>query len=570
MKNVKPAHRAGWGRLRLTAAGAAFCGVCGSSWAGNIDTGNPDLKLSWDNTVTYNLGIRAQSPDPTIYRNPLYQGADLEYGAGAITTNRLDLLSEIDLDYQNMVGLRASGSGWYDEAFHGNVNYASGNFNAVDALDPTQTVAVLYSQLGAYANNEYSSYVKRWYRGPSGELLDSFAYANFNLGDVVMNVKAGRYDLYWGESLFNLADSIAYSQSPVDLRKAAATPGSQAKVLFLPLAQVSTTAQLTSELAFSAQYYLEWEQSRFPEAGTYFGGPDILLNGPDRFFTGYAIPTPVGPDPLFLDRIGIDKPHNGGNWGAFLKWSPAWLSGNVGAYYRKFDETLPWVLAGPVGAQATTYYHAVYPTNTTLYGLSASKNIGDFSFAAEASYRHNTGLNTAFAPIQTGARGNLFNALASVVDVISQNSVWSLLSIEGELAYSHFVAVNTEASDLNLIGYACTSRLAGCSTRNYLGIQLAADPNWVQVFQGIDIDFPVAFGMGLYGNSAATASTDNAQGAGSYSVGPKFTYLTKYTATIAYNGFFSHFNTAGGLVSTPDGAVDNDRGWVSLTLQGAF
>jgi hypothetical protein len=471
----------------------------------------------------------------------------------------------------NLAGLRISGSGWYDAAFHRNVNSAPGNYNAVDALDPTVTLAVPYSQLGAYAGNQYSSYTKRWYGGPSGELLDAFTYGNFTLGEVLVNVKTGRYALYWGESLFDLADSIAYSQSPVDLRKAAATPGTPAKALFLPLAQASATAQLTAELAWAAQYYAEWEQSRFPEAGTYFGGPDVLLNGPDRLFTGYAVPVGGGQAvPLFLNRAGIDKPHNGGNWGSFLKWSPQWLGGSLGLYYRKFDETLPWVLSGPTGSAASTYYHAVYPTNTSLYGLSLSKNLGDTSFAAEASYRHRTGLNTALAPLDQGARGDVFNMLANVVQVFSQNSLWSTLALEGEVVYSHFVTVQTNAAELNVQGYACTNRLAGCSTRNYAGVQLSADPSWVQVLPGIDIDFPLSFGMGLYGNSATTASTDNAQGAGSYSFGPKFTYLTKYTATLAYNGFFSHFNTVNGVLSTNDGAVDNDRGWISLTLQGAF
>jgi len=567
-------------------AGFVVCasGFSGPVWAFKVDTGNRNLKLSWDNTLTYNVGVRVQAPDPTIYRNPSYQGADLKFGQGAINTNRLDVLSEVDVDYRDKIGFRVSGSGWYDQAFHSGVSHAEGNAdvpNLACVSTPAycapgglpQTYSISYSELGAYTNNEYSSYTKRWYGGPSAELLDAFLYSNVNIAGVPVNIKAGRYNLYWGESLFNLADSIAYSQSPVDLRKAAAAPGTPAKVLFLPLTQLSATAQLAPELAWAAQYYLEWEQSRFPEAGTYFGGPDVTLNGPDRLLEG-AVPNPSNPTegvPLFLSRIGIDKPHNKGGWGSFLRWSPTWMAGGTaGLYVRKFDETVPWLLPGPSGAAAPQYYHAVYPRGTMLYGMSLSSNIGGASVSAEASFRHHTGLATGFAPISEGARGDTASVLVNAIELFSQNSLWSTLVLDGEIVWNHFVDVRSHADELNMQGYACSDRLAGCATRNYLGFQMAADPSWVQVFPGIDFEFPMSFGMGLYGNSVSVSSTDQAQGSGSYSFGPKVSFLTKYSATFAYNGFFSHYNTQNGVITTGDGAVSNDRGWVSMTIQGAF
>lgn len=49
------------------------------------------------------------------------------------------------------------------------------------------------------------------------------------------------------------------------------SPGIEAKELFRPLTQLSTSVQATPELSFAAQYFLKWEQSRGAEAGTYLG-----------------------------------------------------------------------------------------------------------------------------------------------------------------------------------------------------------------------------------------------------------------------------------------------------------
>ncbi|WP_081504842.1 DUF1302 family protein [Pseudomonas sp. GM41(2012)] len=111
-------------------------------------------------------------------------------------------------------------------------------------------------------------------------MLDAFAFYQFNAGEITVSVKAGRHNVYWGESLFNATNGIAYSQGPMDLAKAQANPGTEAKELYLPLSQISTQIDLNSNLALQAQYYLDWEASRYAEGGTYLAASDYLLNGP--------------------------------------------------------------------------------------------------------------------------------------------------------------------------------------------------------------------------------------------------------------------------------------------------
>ena len=79
-----------------------------------IDTGNPDLVMRWDNTFRYNLGMRAQEQDP---RDPGHANADdgdRNFSNGSIVTNRLDVLSEFDVVWQRNYGVRVSAAGWYD------------------------------------------------------------------------------------------------------------------------------------------------------------------------------------------------------------------------------------------------------------------------------------------------------------------------------------------------------------------------------------------------------------------------------------------------------------------------
>ena len=160
-----------------------------------------------------------------------------------------------------------------------------------------------------------------------------------------VQAKLGRHTVYWGESLFlggNL-HGIAYAQNPLDLQKGFATPGTEAKELFRPLNQLSVQAQVTDTLSVAAQHMLEWEAARYPEGGTYLGPVDFVFNGPDRQF--------LSPGLGFASRGAASEPKQRGEWGLSARWSPEWLDGTVGFYYRNFADKLPQVLLTTVGAE---------------------------------------------------------------------------------------------------------------------------------------------------------------------------------------------------------------------------
>ena len=199
-----------------------------------FDTGNPDLTIRWDNTVRFNLGVRVESRDDKIGNSAISDEGTYSFDKGDLVATRFDVLSELDVVFRKRHGLRLSAAGWYDAAYddtsHSNPNLP-------------------FRNIPSYVNHQYSDYTKRFYRGPSGEILDAFVFSGFDVGPVPAAVKAGRHSLYWGESLFlngNL-NGIAYAQNPLDLQKGFATPGVEAKELFRPLTQLSGQAQVTDE-----------------------------------------------------------------------------------------------------------------------------------------------------------------------------------------------------------------------------------------------------------------------------------------------------------------------------------
>jgi hypothetical protein len=509
----------------------------------DLDIGNPDVQMTWGNTIRYNLGARVGQRDTRIATNPNSDEGDAVFDRGDVVMNRVDLLSELDFSYKGLAGFRVSGSAWDDEAYNG---HASTN----PAL----------AARGSYIDNQYSSYTKRFYRGPSGEILDAYVFANFKLGDMDGNVKVGRHTVLWGEALALSAHSVSYAQAPTDGLKALTTPGVDAKETALPVSQISTSLQVTPELSFAAQYYLKWATTRVAEGGTYLGGTDFILQGPDRFSLAPGV---------FLTNQRIDRPKDRGDFGVATRWSPTWANGTVGFYLREFDERSPTISLSP----ATLTYRAVFPENARLYGVSYATNIGGVSTGFELVRRENTALNSSITDgAAQGARGDTTHALLNGVAVLGPNSLWSQLSLTGELAYSRWNKVRSGAKYF----LDCDNRAAGdrgaetgCVTKDNWQVFLRATPQWTAVAPGIDIAATVGLTYGLKGNSAVLGG-GNEKG-GSFTVGTTLTYDQRHDFTVAYNDYLA----TRGVSSVTGAAITNgsqiqDRGWLVFTYKGSF
>ena len=193
----------------------------GNALAFQLDTSyNPDLSVRLDTTVRVNYAVRTESRDNKIGNDVIADEGDYSFDKGDAVAKRVDLLTELDIVYKSRYGMRVSAAGWNDGAY---------------GSDSKSNPNLPFRNIPSYVGHEYTNYVQRFYAGPSGELLDAFVFGTFDLGDVPLSLKAGQHTIYWGESLFlngNL-NSVAYAQNPLDLQKGFATPGTEAKELFL-------------------------------------------------------------------------------------------------------------------------------------------------------------------------------------------------------------------------------------------------------------------------------------------------------------------------------------------------
>ena len=172
MKKNKSTHkrsgrRFGVGAARLIGSAALVMSAMPAA-AFEVDTGNPDVKVRWDNTLKYNAGWRAEGRDDKLGDAWIGQATNHGWDTGDMVTNRFDLLTEFDFIYKESHGFRVSAVAWNDFAYSDRVR---GN-PKLSGMGET-----------AYPGNKFTKHVERWYKG-SGELLDAFVFTKLNVGSV--------------------------------------------------------------------------------------------------------------------------------------------------------------------------------------------------------------------------------------------------------------------------------------------------------------------------------------------------------------------------------------------------
>jgi hypothetical protein len=76
-----------------------------------IDTGNPDLTIRWDNAVRFNYAVRIEERDSKIGNSPIADEGTWSFDRGDAVATRLDLLTEVDLIWKKNFGARRRSQG---------------------------------------------------------------------------------------------------------------------------------------------------------------------------------------------------------------------------------------------------------------------------------------------------------------------------------------------------------------------------------------------------------------------------------------------------------------------------
>jgi len=613
----------------LGAAIAAALALPQVAGAFEANTGNEDLAVRWDNTLRVNVVKRAASQDQAILKSWNFDDGDRNFDNGA-SFMRFDLLSEFDLVWKKSLGFRVSAAGWYDGGYANldNDNLATEN------------------NLGSNGLPQYglSRYSNRYAQGPSGEFLDVFGFAKFNIGDAPVNIKLGQTTVFWGESLLlgGAIHGVNYSQNPIDLWKGLATPGAEAKELFRPRVGFNIQSTVTDTLSVAAQYFFNWQEFsnqayRYPEAGTYLSVGDPLLWGADSFIVaqnGFRAINPAGPQYLRAWRgKDITPEDNSNNYGLAVRWSPEWLSGTFGAYYRKTYDmqaqlmltpgvatslpsglcraiggdsfvppAAPPTTAGPcvINQKATNRsdllakgkfgeYNIAFNDDIDIYGISLSKQFFGLSLGAELSYRQNMSLlsdavQVLPAPLVPSTPGAI-----ATTDVPkhgtpgatgdTMHGLVNLVGVVGETWFFDTASWSTELTwmtwlDVNQNEAVFKGRKGydqiDAVDKNYFGLGVNFTPTWFQVFPSVDMLMPLSWSQG-FANSAVTSGGQD--GGGTFGIGAAMDIRQKYRIDLKYVGFYGDYSKCPRPNTTPQpgtcGANGSNNGSADI-YNGSF
>lgn len=486
-----------------------------------IDTGNSDLRVLWDTTAKYSTAFRVEDQDARLIADtqghwPNQDDGNRNFDKGLIS-NRLDVLTELDVIYKRKYGFRISGAAWYDSEYHGH--------NDNDSPSTNNNLSVDYDQFTDGTADLH---------GGDVELLDAFAFGRFEIADKPTTFRLGRHTLLWGESLFYGANGIANAQAPIDVVKAQSVPNTQFKELMRPINQLSGQIQLAPNVAVGAYYQLEWDNTLLPGAGSYFSGVDFMSEGAERMLL-------APDDSVYFERHKDLEADDDGQGGLQLRFRLGDI--DYGLYAVQYHEKAPQIYVLPgvdAGFSAAGFkageYRWVYPENIRSYGASATTTIGNVNFAAEVSIRENTPLASDAQVDLTGTGDNDDNALYAVGKSAHAQINWlaslgpSFISREadflGEIAWNRRTSISKNASALN-----------PNATRDALNIRMVYEPKYRQVMPGLDLSVPIGLGYGLNGNSSVVGAFLG-EDVGDISVGLNGTYLDKWRVGASYTHYF--------------------------------
>jgi len=533
---------------------AALVAVSGVdlAYAVEIDVGNPDVAIRWDNTVRYNYVNRVESPNKDILGNVNFDDGDRNFGKGTVS-NRLDILSDFDFVYRENAGFRLSGAAWYDDAYN--------------RLDNDSVITSNHVKNGGQALG-LNGKTKRYYLGPSAELLDAFVFGGADLGDVPVHFKLGRHTQFWGEALLSPIHGISYGQGSLDLRKAAAVPGVEAKELFMPRNALSFQADLNTKLSVSGQYFLSWDPVRYPEPGTFLSAADFLGSSGESllFAPGFAPGT-------YMLRGADVNPKKTGDFGLSARWRPEALDGTMGFFFRKTADIQPQIHSNVVNMT----YHDVFPADIKIFGLSLSKNVESLSLGAEVSYRRDMPLGTDGIIVTStptrgqtfGPRGDTVHGVFNLMGSLPDSMLFDAANWMAEVQWSTWTKVRQgESMFSGRAGYTGIDK----ATKNAVAMSMVFTPTWFQVLPGVDLMAPASFSTGLHGVSAVAGG--GYERAGNYSIGLAADAYQRYRFDLSYVDAFGPYRYTPGVgpgtgitSSSGPSSLTKDRGFVSLTFK---
>jgi hypothetical protein len=512
------------------------------------------IQLAVDSTVTYGAQWRVEDRDNKItgksfinqlQDNPLIPVTQPSYAQDqtviingndgnnnfdtGLISNRLTLLVDMDLKWENY-GFFVRGKAFYDTVYHddsdldefGYISYNSGRLYGGDASRgdfPDQTVDQ---------------------HGDDIRILDYFAYATWEIpGDRLLDLRAGRQVINWGESTFY--QGINAIQNRVDAT-AANTPGVEVKEIFLPTGTVYMQVDVLDNLTFETYYQYEWLENELNGVGSYYSTNDQVGPGAHSFL----IPTPdfAGGNEYQLNAVlrgSDDNASDSGQWGMAFHYITE-SNWDIGLYHAVGHDKKPsFVLsyADVAGFRVPQDYYLRYYEDIEATAISFTTVIGETNVQGELSFLDGTPMvNDAGDP----ERENLAKVQLGGAHVFGP----SFLADDTVLTFEGFYAEVTSADGDELI-----------ADDHAWGYSFLAEFSYNNVFQGWDLKVPIYMKHDMEGIVQEIQHFEDAK---VVNIGLTGIYLNNTTVNFSYSNYF-------------DGGEDNllkDRDNVAVTVKYSF
>jgi len=362
---------------------AAALAISSPAQAVTWDMGN--WTGSWDNTIVYGISWRMEEQDPALFgagnggTGPaiLTDDGNLNFDDGDIFSNIIKGTSEMQID-NGQFGFFGRIKYWYDfELENGRVPHGH---------SPNDYVP------GEKLNDsDFADFAKF-----SGiELLDLFAYGNFDLGEMPLDLRIGRQVVNWGEATFIQGVNIL---NPIDV-SAFRRPGAEIKEGLLPVALIYGNLGIGGGWSIEAFYQFKWEATVIDGCGTYFSDADFAAKGCNELIVGNFAPN------FIIQNISnarkdpnIIEASDSGQFGLAVRNYVDKIDTEFGLYYERLHNRTPVInvrynnqaaLDGSIlGFQPVpAYYQIEYPEDIDIFGLSFSTNVGVVALSGEVSLK---------------------------------------------------------------------------------------------------------------------------------------------------------------------------------------
>jgi hypothetical protein len=311
------------------------------------------------------------------------------------------ILARVEKRDPNLVGVGNGGKANTVNNDDGNLNYAPGI--ASNQLRGSAELALRWRNFGAFVrgNGFYDfetelgggrrtelSRKGSWVVGAGAQLQDAYLTADFDVGEVPVQLRVGRQAINWGETNF-LRFGVDVV-NPIDLA-ALTQPTTTSRDLFVRQGMLWGVANLTETLAVEAFYQFEWQPVGLPPVGWLFSADDLLGADVNVAFDGFGRfsdqgtdldaafhPTnqPLGFDANFMKiySSGRDEPDNQRQFGLALQsFLPVLNASKLALSFVNYHSRLPLVngqTADPAAVAGTS--DLAVAQRELSYGISRS------------------------------------------------------------------------------------------------------------------------------------------------------------------------------------------------------